>query len=213
MFEYEHIFKNLRQNEVGRFSVTRPYESKQIIGFVEMILNSKGKTLHNSVVTDCTAGTGGDTIAFSYLAKHVNAIENNIEQYELLEENCRIAGRENIRTIFDNCMNIIDKINEPDHVILIDPPWGGSGYKNHNNLQLSLGGYGIDFVANYAKRYGIVFLKLPLNADLTNIPIENKFLINNKKNIPSFFLIHVSSGLPFYWNQENFSEINKGWTC
>jgi hypothetical protein len=209
MFEYEHIFKNLRQNEVGRFSVTRPYESRQIIGFVEMVLNSKGKTLSNSIVTDCTAGTGGDTIAFSYLAKHVNAIENAIDQYELLEDNCRIADRQNIKLIHDDCMNVIDKLYQD--VIIIDPPWGGSGYKNYNNLQLSLSGYGIDFVANYAKRFGTVFIKLPLNADLTNIPIENKFLINNKKNIPSFYLVHISQGIP--WNQENFSDIPIGWKC
>lgn len=207
MFEYEHIFKNLKQNEIGRFSITRPYESRQILNFVEMVLNSKGKSLKNSVVTDCTAGTGGDSIAFSYVAKHVNSIENAIDQFELLEENCRIANRNNITLINDNCMNAIDKLKQD--VIIIDPPWGGSGYKNHENLQISLGGYGIDFVANYMKYHGIVFIKLPLNANLINIPIENKFLINNKKNIPSFYLIHISNGLL----REHFSDFPRGWNC
>ena len=34
-----------------------------------------------------------------------------------------------------------------------------------------------------------IFIKLPLNADLTDIDISNKFIINNKKDNPSFFLI------------------------
>lgn len=110
--------------------------------------------------------------------------------------------------IHDNCMNVIGGLHQD--VIIIDPPWGGLGYKNQGNLQLSLGGYGIDFIANYVKHLGIVFLKLPLNADLTNIPIENKFLINNKKNTPSFYLVQVSQGLLY----EHFSsELPKGWSC
>ena len=83
----------------------------------------------------------------------------------------------------------------PQDVVYIDPPWGGIGYKNKNKLDLYLSNMEIYKIIAEIKNYhpnSLVFLKLPLNANLNNIDIKNKFVILNKKELPSFYLIQIT---------------------
>jgi len=195
MWNYENVFRKLRNNEQGRYSVTRPYEAKQITDIISNILYTKfHKFSHESIITDCTAGIGGDTISFSFLFKQVNAIEILCDQFQLLSYNrdkiqslCySVADR--IKLYNCNFFDIINILNQD--VIYIDPPWGGIGYKSTPNLKIYIGDDELKEVANKLAYLTVpIFIKLPLNADLTDIDISNKFIINNKKDNPSFFLI------------------------
>ena len=195
MLNYENVFRKLKNNEQGRYSVTRPYEAKQITDIISNILYTKfHKFSHESVITDCTAGIGGDTISFSFLFKQVNAIEILCDQFQVLSYNrVKIQSlcwsvAERIKLYNCNFFDIINILNQD--VIYIDPPWGGIGYKSTPNLKIYIGD---DELKEVAKKLAIltvpIFIKLPLNADLTDIDISNKFIINNKKDNPSFFLI------------------------
>jgi 16S rRNA G966 N2-methylase RsmD len=199
MWNYENVFRKLRNNEQGRYSVTRPYEAKQITDIISNILYTKFHKLnHDCIITDCTAGTGGDTISFSFLFKQVNAIEILCDQFELLSFNrdkmmslcSSVADR--IKLYNCNFMDIIfDRVQQD--VIYIDPPWGGIGYKVTPNLKIYIGDDELKEVAKKLVALAVpVFIKLPLNADLTDINISNKFIINNKKDNPSFFLIGLN---------------------
>lgn len=193
---YDLIFKKLRNNEQGRYSITRPYEAGQIIDHMDKAIMAKlGIPLRSCVVTDCTAGVGGDTINFSYNAMHVNAIEIAIDQYELLEHNCMFTRVDNVTLYHGNCIDIVPQINQTyaNTILYLDPPWGGIGYKNHGNLQITVGGFELpEIVKLFSKFSDMIFIKLPLNADMSGINIENRFLINNKKDTPSFYLVQCS---------------------
>jgi len=198
MWNYENVFRKLRNNERGRYSVTRPYEAKQITDIISNILYIKfQKSSHEIVITDCTAGIGGDTISFSFLFKQVNAIEILDDQFQLLSYNrdkiqslCSSVA-ERIKLYNCNFFEIISLLTQD--VIYIDPPWGGIGYKDNPKLKIYIGDDELKEVAKKLVKLAVpVFIKLPLNADLTDIHISNKFIINNKKENPSFFLIGLN---------------------
>lgn len=86
------------------------------------------------VITDATAGCGGNTFSFAKKFKSVNAIEINRLRYEYLCNNLKIYKLNNVDTYNDNC---IDKLKFLKHdIIFIDPPWGGKNYKYVNKLKI-----------------------------------------------------------------------------
>jgi len=138
------------------------------------------------IITDSTAGVGGDTISFAKNFKFVYSIEIDKTRAEYLKNNIEIYDCNNVTVINDNCMNIINKI-EDHNVIFIDPPWepGNSGsYKQYDNLRLQFGDESIEKVCNklmdkqYMKKLPeLIILKLPKNYDIVYF-YKN---VNNKK--------------------------------
>ena len=184
-------FKKLKINDEGRYSITRPYEAKQITTIIEngifILLNKLAK---NSIITDATAGVGGDTLSLSSSFKLVNSIEILEENFNLLNINCKRSYRKNINLYNADCLQLIPHIKQD--VIYMDPPWGGVGYKQKENLKIYLGKYELkDAIKILQKSNSIIYLKLPLNVDLEGIRIHQKHIILNKKELPSFFLIQV----------------------
>lgn len=207
MWNYETVFRRLKNNEQGRYSITRPYEAKQITSIINNTLIHKlNKRSFESTITDCTAGVGGDTINFSFLFKQVNSIEILGPQFDLLSLNCErvkdlcsmnkeykdlpAINTGLVRLYNCNFFDIIETLYQD--VIYLDPPWGGIGYKFTPQLKIYIDNKELkDIARKLVKLASVVFIKLPLNADLDDIDIENKFIINNKKENPSFFLIQL----------------------
>jgi 16S rRNA G966 N2-methylase RsmD len=129
-------------------------------------------------IVDSTAGVGGNTLSFLKFFGKTIAIEicpmrynyllNNIDIYEFDNKKC-------VNMDFCNYYKNNIEIDNPD-VIFMDPPWGGIGYKNSNNLRLKLGEMSIEDIIidifkkfsseiNYKKTKFIV-LKLPKNYDI-----------------------------------------------
>lgn len=207
MWNYETVFRRLKNNEQGRYSITRPYEAKQITDIICNVLFHKlNKVSLESIITDCTSGVGGDTINFSFLFKQVNSIEILGPQFDLLTLNCErvktlcsmnkdysipcAINTGLIRLYNCNFFDIIENIHQD--VIYLDPPWGGIGYKFSPQLKIYIDKKELkDIAKTLVKLASVVFIKLPLNANLDNIDIENRFIINNKKENPSFFLIQL----------------------
>jgi 16S rRNA G966 N2-methylase RsmD len=186
-------FKKLKINEEGKYSITRPYEAKQITKIISnQLLLKLRKHSRDCIITDATAGVGGDTISFSGTFKWVNSIEISSKNFKLLKTNCNQMELRNITLYNDDCLPILPTLNQD--VIYIDPPWGGVGYKENHNLQLFLSNFTINeligLLSNKFKDV-LIFLKLPLNANLNDINIENRFTILNKKESPSFYLIQI----------------------
>ncbi len=205
MWNYENVFKKLKYNEQGRYSITRPYEANQITNIIKNILYEKfKKTSDECVITDCTAGVGGDTISFSFVFKQVNSIELLENQFELLCSNVEkirslcVSQAERIHLYNCDYMDIVAS-NTPSvfqDILYIDPPWGGIGYKFVHNLKIYIGNKELKEVIKELINVNVallIFIKLPLNADLEGIDIENIFTINNKKNKPSFSIIQLSA--------------------
>jgi len=92
-------------------------------------------------IIDYTAGVGGNVLSFCKYFNYVYAIELEKTRYEYLLNNINIYGFKNINCINDSAINFIDTmlIDINPNVIFIDPPWGGSEYKNTDLLKLKLG--------------------------------------------------------------------------
>jgi len=140
--------------------------------------------IKNAVITDCTAGVGGDTISFGRRFHKVYAFELDAKRTSILLNNVLIYKLKNTQVFNGSCLEFIHKISD-HNVVYVDPPWGGRDYKDKNKLRLSLSGIAIEDICNklfndkFMKKVpDIVVLKLPINYDLN-------FLYNkiNNKNI------------------------------
>lgn len=113
-----------------------------------------------SVVTDATAGIGGNSYYFCKTFKFVNCVEYNYDYFNILKTN--ISQFSNNK-VFCSCYNYIKFLLKQD-VIFLDPPWGGSAYKNKKKLNLFLSG--IDILTIIDQMYTftrIVCVKVPNN--------------------------------------------------
>lgn len=183
-------FKKIKINDVGRYSITRPYEAKQIIIYIqEQIKEILKKESKDCIITDGTSGVGGDTIHFSKYFKLVNAVDILKENTELLKDNCKTFGINNVNIVCNDYLNICNKINQ--NVLYLDPPWGGVGYKEKDNIKLMLGNLCLSEAISKIKTNSLIFLKLPLNSDLSKLNVFKKYTILNKKNSPSFYLVQL----------------------
>ena len=101
-------------------------------------LNHHEKMKH-LVMTDMTAGVGGNVLNFSKFFKYVNAIEIDRTRYEYLKKNISIYNYINVNCYCDNSVNmLIDNKTISQDILFFDPPWGGKLYKLHDSLKLFL---------------------------------------------------------------------------
>lgn len=186
--------RNFKLNEEGIFSITRPYESSQIIYLIDNFIKCvEGSNLSTFVVTDATACMGGDTVRFAKYFKTVNAVELIPANFELLTYNCNYFRCDNV-ILFNNDYTEIYE-NLVQDVIYLDPPWGGTTYKNLEQVRLSLGDLDLSTLINLIKSKNLtkfVFVKVPMNICLDGIDYDSMHVIYNKSNIASFKLVCIS---------------------
>jgi 16S rRNA G966 N2-methylase RsmD len=144
--ESSKILKKFRMNETARYSITRPFEAYQIYKNIEKEIQESNSLENNDTkyltITDGTAGVGGDTINFSKYFKVVHSVELCRETYNLLNLNVYDFQARNVRTYNDSYCKIYDKLKQ--HIIYIDPPWGGTSYKEKDKIILKLDDLKID---------------------------------------------------------------------
>jgi len=137
-------------------------------------LKKENIDISECIITDATAGVGGDTISFGMNFKQVNAIEIDELRYEYLVNNINVYDLKNITTYHDDCINVIFDILDQD-VVFIDPPWGGKSYKEHKSLKLNICNIPIEEFCNNLINGDIkssptlIVLKLPQNYDLKHL--------------------------------------------
>lgn len=127
---------------------------------------------NDTVLTDATAGIGGNTISFGMMFKSVNAIEIDNDIYKYLMNNTSVYHLNNIIGYNDDCVKVLPTITT-HNVIFMDPPWGGKNYKKVQNIKLLISGIPLEKLCldifdktKMAKCPDIVALKLPLNYDI-----------------------------------------------
>lgn len=132
------------------------------------------KNNNEIMITDATAGVGGDTLTFAKYFNKVFSIEINKTRCEYLEHNAKLYNFTNITIFNDDCINILNTI--PNHdIIYVDPPWEptGASYKHHQNLILPFCDMKLEnfcnklFDSSFMKCVpSMVVLKLPKNYDM-----------------------------------------------
>ena len=149
------------------------------------------------IISDCTAGCGGDSISFLNKFKKVYSFEKNLIRYYYLLNNIKQYKLIQKSHIYcSNFMKVLKNIEDHD-VIYIDPPWGGKYYYKNKQLKIninniSLESYILDFIIDEDKKTKkipkLMILKLPCNYDL-------KYLYDNLKKIGKIYLYDLNKML------------------
>jgi site-specific DNA-adenine methylase len=176
-------------NEEGLFSITKPYESIQIINAMHNFIQGDIKEL---IITDATACMGGDLIRFSKNFKFVNGVEILKANYDCLVQNCANFDCKNVKLYNENYIEIYENIIQD--VIYLDPPWGGTSYKSKDAIFLKMDNMELWEIINLIKNKkntNYLFIKAPLNIALQNISYDFQATIYNKSKCESFKLICI----------------------
>ena len=122
---------------IGWYSATKRNEADRITSLIMSEYKHRICYKNNYIITDGTAGIGGNTISFGRRMT-VNAVEILPLHVEILEEAVSKLNLENkIVCIQADYTKVMDKITQD--IIFIDPPWGGPDYKNLENIEIKLG--------------------------------------------------------------------------
>ncbi|XWV26101.1 putative RNA methylase [Tupanvirus soda lake] len=142
------------------------HESKDVDKWKLKPLEKKMKKL---VITEMTAGVGGNVLNFAKYFKYVNAIEIDTTRYNFLNKNIKLYGYENVNCYNADSLNLlIEKDDIVQDIIFFDPPWGGKNYKLHTSLRLNFGEYTIEKICKILfgrPRNKMIVMKLPKNYD------------------------------------------------
>jgi predicted RNA methylase len=155
-------YQNILYTPTGISYMTSRIDAELTAGIIISHCNEKNIKYNDIIITDATTGLGGNTLSFAKLFKHVYAIEKDYNTYKILENNMKEYGYSNVTLINDDFMNIYESFNQ--HVIFIDPPWGGKNYMKHKNLRLKLSDVEIEYICSLLRK-NIIVLKLPINYD------------------------------------------------
>lgn len=178
------LFPYLKNKELGEklliddesihYISIREYAEK-ISEIIKIHVNVLDLSKNDIIITDMMAGVGGDTISFAKNFKYVYAIELDKTRSEYLANNTKIYDCYNITIFNDNCLNVINTIDN-HNVVYLDPPWGGAQYKIYDNLRLNIDDESVETLCNklmdknYMKKVpNLIVLKLPKNYDIVHL--------------------------------------------
>jgi 16S rRNA G966 N2-methylase RsmD len=147
------------------------------------------------IISDCTAGCGGDSISFLNKFKKVYSFERNLIRYNYLLNNIKQYKLTKKSHIYcSNFTKILKNIEDHD-VVYIDPPWGGKDYYKTKQLRLTINDLSLE---NYIKDFmedkitkkipNLIILKLPCNYDL-------KYLYDNLKIYGKIYFYNLNKML------------------
>jgi 16S rRNA G966 N2-methylase RsmD len=137
---------------------------------------------------------GGDLIRFSKHFRMVNGVEILEENFSLLVQNCKQFGCQNVNLFCQDYLEIFDKLKQ--HIIYIDPPWGGIDYKNKDIISLKMGHLELRELVNLIREKKLaqfIFIKAPMNVCLEGLDYDSIYIIHNKSKIVSFKLICIAT--------------------
>ena len=163
-FDFAQQITNIIMNNLSNFpNPNVGHDDKQWYS------KSLEKKMKNLVITEMTAGVGGNVLNFAFYFKYVNAIEIDKIRFDCLNKNIETYEFDNINSYHDDSIKLL--VNNDDivqDIIFFDPPWGGKSYKKFYNLRLYFGNYTIENICKKLfcrPRNKLIVLKLPNNYD------------------------------------------------
>jgi 16S rRNA G966 N2-methylase RsmD len=133
----KNLYNKLKINRESIMYITTPYDAIKITNIIIKHLKKYNITEENVIITDATAGVGGDTISFASKFKKVYSIEKDNDRFNYLQNNVEVYKFNNVKLYNMDLFNIIYNITDHD-IIFFDPPWGGKEYKNKKFIKLKI---------------------------------------------------------------------------
>tara|TARA_B110000037_G_C17112366_1_gene502405 strand:- start:1741 stop:2346 length:606 start_codon:yes stop_codon:yes gene_type:complete len=184
--------KLLKIDEIGKYSISKPDDADSISQFISKNVLNVQNNLNNIIITDCTAGVGGNTISFCKYFNFVNSIEVDKIRFNYLKNNIEIFNLDNCKLINSDMLSDIFKIKQD--ILFIDPPWGGIDYCKKANLDLFINKIEITDVCNKilkCKICKLLVLKLPYNYNIINFDNLNKIYKHDHMTIRNKILLYT----------------------
>ena len=194
-----NIWDKLQIDDETVSCISLPVDADNISKIMESYCIKNNIETSDLIVTDATAGVGGNTISFSKTFKQVNSIEIDNLRHKYLTNNISAYGINNVNIYCDNCLNLIYKLNHD--IIFFDPPWGGRDYRDKSKLKLNVSNDSIESIClkllddthtEYVPK--IITLKLPKNYDVEclyrSIKKDNINVILHDLNKMYIIIIH-----------------------
>ena len=130
--------KHILMDDVSKYSITLPDKAEIISEIIKKNyqLMFPNDNLDNLIITDAMACIGGNTLSFSTYFNNVNANEINTTRFQYLIHNMKQYDKTNIYFYNDNYLNLIHKLKQ--HIVFIDPPWGGPIYKSQYKMDIMI---------------------------------------------------------------------------
>lgn len=164
-FKKNVCYEDLRITKVGRYSISHRFDSNFLSKTIKNLYKYIKLNPKNVVVTDATAGVGGNTLSFGLFFGKVNAIEIEDVQFNALRHNVEQFNLPNVEFFKGSCLDIVPQLQQD--VIFIDPPWGGKDYKLKNQLNLYLDNKEVVEITNdWINKSEFIFIKIPKNFTL-----------------------------------------------
>ena len=136
-------------------------------------------TTKQDIITDATAGIGGNSIFFARYYKMINCIEINRNTFGTLKSNLKCFKNCNF---YNNDFLSICKMLKQD-VIFLDPPWE-LNYKSKKQSVLGLSDVNIkDIIENLYSYCKIIAIKCPMNFEIVvnSWDFTTHYIYKNKK--------------------------------
>jgi predicted RNA methylase len=174
----------IQTDEEGLFSISSKNVSRFICNIIKKYL--RNSNYEEVVITDATAGIGGNTIGFMGSYGSVNSVEINSDRFKYLVNNVNLYFKENkynVNFFNDDYLNIYKNLKQD--IVFFDPPWGGKDYKSNDNISLFLSGKNIISLCNDLRDYtNLIIIKVPKNFNIKKFisEVNYKFLHIHKLN-------------------------------
>lgn len=181
----------LQHDEEGIYSITPPTSARIISDNITKYFPTNDGSFSKLVVTDATAGLGGNVFSFAEYFDSVFAIEKDPDRFMMLVNNVSVLKHVNVTCTMGDFRNVI--YNMFQDVIFMDPPWGGKDYKNSKKMRISIDGTDFAKICNDifdGNICSLLVIKLPLNYDLDTFPEQIKQIwnINIMKKIQVIYI-------------------------
>ena len=154
-----------RFTNVSIFSVTPQDQSEFTANLLDYFYSPQ--ELKTKILTDVGAGVGGNVWSLAKKVKHVNCVEMNSLQSQMLQHNMDLLEIKNLTIHTANYVEVRYEISQD--ILFADPPWGGLDYKNQGEYVTEYEFEGkkfpIDQIVKTTKAE-LVMLKLPINHSL-----------------------------------------------
>ena len=183
--------QTLLSSEVGKYSLTSPKDAQIISDYIKSLIPST--EIDKIIVTDATAGNGGNTLNFAINFLKVNAVEIDKKEFDILEKNINNLEIKNIKVFNKDYLHLLNTLEQD--VIFFDPPWGGPKYKKYKKIKLFLGKEKESNIVNITNKLKdkakIIILKVPFNFDFLHFLKYNKSSNYFIKRLTKYFVIFI----------------------
>lgn len=157
----------LQLSNIGLYSIAR---KEHVVPLLEYL---KSWELKKMTVLDGTGGMGGLSLLLAPYVKKVVTVDIRMEHIDIINNNARVMGRDNIQTVHSDLLDILNKGQKKYDFIIVDPPWGGKGYNKKQRLKLGFNNINIWCIVNkHIHKTKAFIIWAPYNFDIQNF-IQN----------------------------------------